>query len=1053
MHGFFPYFSIQASSLDSQCSTQIFAYELDRQINSRLNRPEDVQHVYTIEHVQSTNFYGFHRESEIFLKVFFYSEQARKTALSILRSGHFMQKSFDVFEAHFNLTTQFFVSFNLFGMNFVNLSQVWPRQLSDLSLLDQSYAGSFPREKQTSCQVEIDCTTDKIMNATGMGGELNPGLKLIWTEEIARRVNLNQEKDELLKDIIDSSTRQFRQTELERKYIQSLHTFFRTGNPHELNRKLGLSEFHSQSQAWQTSLSQSKSQTAFKSQESNVCKLNPDRNAMCTQEMIDLFKYSQKLSMDEHLLQKFLDNQSDHEEEEVDKQAAEESDGTCEKGSIIQPSLVVSINPVGHSQDGQLPNKSDFELLEKDSTLDNVDEFNLDCESIIRTPIVITSSTCDMNTSFNNAFTSTCVESSLRNDFHLSEENLLFEDDFCCRHDFEERESSDSVVLISPDLRDDKMVECDLFEDSKLASTPVPRVTSSFSSSNLHSESNLTLNGTSFNFYNVESQSNQAFSSMFDSEKKRSKKPRLNANVLPFCLRSQSPNRCSTPTAFCRTGDNHTKSDFISNIRKLVNNSSQVKVHDHEFQYLTLMSMELFAFSNNALKPDPQSDPIKMIFFQVYQDSPSIVGSKLNSKLFKTRVLRYEPSVEKVDSSFLYKYCTKSASVRKSHNLFQRTRSSANETYLKTLNSEIQLVECLLESIREHDPDILIGFEIETASWGYLMARGHAIGIDCSKTFSRLKLGKTAEYERQAGKSCYTTELKKKYDDLATTSAKTLSHNKNTVKFKSNNYLRRNGINFEAPNVKKLWEKFDVLRNADEPHDGQSQGQSQEQDGYNFERELENFFSLSYVSPCYMNFTGRIMLNVWRLLRKEIALTSYSFENVYFRVMNRRVPYYSYNQLCQWFSSKSNLLRGRVFEYFSLRVRGCIELLEKMDVIGRHSELARVFGIQFSDVIAKGTQFRVESLLYRSAIKDTFQRNRPFSRNLKSQNFMLLSCDFKKRNRQHDPFTIPFVMDPFSGFYTDPIAVLDFQSLYPSVMIAYNYCYSTCLGRLESLIE
>merc|ERR1711988_1658708 len=30
----------------------------------------------------------------------------------------------------------------------------------------------------------------------------------------------------------------------------------------------------------------------------------------------------------------------------------------------------------------------------------------------------------------------------------------------------------------------------------------------------------------------------------------------------------------------------------------------------------------------------------------------------------------------------------------------------------------------------------------------------------------------------------------------------------------------------------------------------------------------------------------------------------------------------------------------------------------------------------------------------------------------------------------------------------DPVAVVDFQSLYPSVMISYNLCFSTIVGRV-----
>lgn len=37
------------------------------------------------------------------------------------------------------------------------------------------------------------------------------------------------------------------------------------------------------------------------------------------------------------------------------------------------------------------------------------------------------------------------------------------------------------------------------------------------------------------------------------------------------------------------------------------------------------------------------------------------------------------------------------------------------------------------------------------------------------------------------------------------------------------------------------------------------------------------------------------------------------------------------------------------------------------------------------------------------------------------------------------------VLEAKQGFYKDPVATLDFASLYPSIMMAHNLCYSTLL--------
>lgn len=39
------------------------------------------------------------------------------------------------------------------------------------------------------------------------------------------------------------------------------------------------------------------------------------------------------------------------------------------------------------------------------------------------------------------------------------------------------------------------------------------------------------------------------------------------------------------------------------------------------------------------------------------------------------------------------------------------------------------------------------------------------------------------------------------------------------------------------------------------------------------------------------------------------------------------------------------------------------------------------------------------------------------------------------------------VIEPKRGYYPMPIATLDFSSLYPSIMMAHNLCYTTLLDK------
>eukprot|EP00887_Chlorella_sp_A99_P007603 scaffold20.g7603.t1 len=177
---------------------------------------------------------------------------------------------------------------------------------------------------------------------------------------------------------------------------------------------------------------------------------------------------------------------------------------------------------------------------------------------------------------------------------------------------------------------------------------------------------------------------------------------------------------------------------------------------------------------------------------------------------------------------------------------------------------------------------------------------------------------------------------------------------------------------------------------------------------------------------------GRVVLNVWRLMRGEVKLPIYTLQSCAAAVLALRTPHFPQHQMADWFHGGPTGGRWRCLAHLVKQARLPLALLDRLDLVGRTGELARTFGIDFESVLTRGSQYRVESMMARLA---------------HTQNYLLLSASREQVARQPAMECIPLVMEPESRLYTDPVVVLDFQSLYPSMIIAYNLCFSTCLGK------
>jgi len=180
-----------------------------------------------------------------------------------------------------------------------------------------------------------------------------------------------------------------------------------------------------------------------------------------------------------------------------------------------------------------------------------------------------------------------------------------------------------------------------------------------------------------------------------------------------------------------------------------------------------------------------------------------------------------------------------------------------------------------------------------------------------------------------------------------------------------------------------------------------------------------------------INIAGRVQMDLLPIIRRDHKLRSYSLNAVSFEFLKSQKEDVHYSDIAG-LQTGTEQTRRRLAVYCLKDSILPLLLIEKLCTTVNLIEMARVTGVPINFLITRGQQIKVLSQLYRTA-------------NPKGMVIPYMPYDRDRGAQNEIGYEGATVIEPKRGYYTTPITTLDFASLYPSIMIAHNLCYTSMI--------
>ena len=186
----------------------------------------------------------------------------------------------------------------------------------------------------------------------------------------------------------------------------------------------------------------------------------------------------------------------------------------------------------------------------------------------------------------------------------------------------------------------------------------------------------------------------------------------------------------------------------------------------------------------------------------------------------------------------------------------------------------------------------------------------------------------------------------------------------------------------------------------------------------------------------YIDIEGIIQIDLLKVVQKDYKLDSYKLDNVSKTFMKNQKVDLSPKQLFENYRLGSS---EKIKEIAVYCIKDCIlvnDLINKLQVITNNLGMSNVCIVPFSFLFMRGQGIKIFSLVAKFC---------------NDENFIIKDLTPDDIDKNSYEGAIVFVPNP--GIYFEPVVVMDYNSLYPSSMIAENISHDSILGYKEYTLK